>query len=183
MVEKIFELLKQNFKNPKFYIGLCIIFIIALILFPYIDANYFYYNRVEKRINILTKIAEIDTSKIANNNILSDEYDSILTEISRQKDGSLGSVFITQNSPNVKRNKFITGALLTWVLAIMCLFMKMERYFHKFLGLVVFGMLGAGIGYISMIIPTIITPTCNYVMMPILQLVLVGILATSGNKK
>ena len=51
--EKIFELFKQNIKNPNLYVTLFIIIMIVLILFPYIDANYFYYSRVEKRINIL----------------------------------------------------------------------------------------------------------------------------------
>ena len=70
MQEKIFELIKTNLKNPKLYIGLFIILVIVLPLFPYIDANYFYYSRVEKRINILDKVTKIDKDEIENNNIL-----------------------------------------------------------------------------------------------------------------
>ena len=51
--EKVFELLKTNLKNPKLYVGLFIILIVAVLLFPYIDANWLYYGRVEKRIEIL----------------------------------------------------------------------------------------------------------------------------------
>lgn len=69
MGEKIFDLLKANIKNPKLYVVLFIFIMVTLILFPYIDANYFYYNRVEKRITILNKIAEIDENKIMDNKI------------------------------------------------------------------------------------------------------------------
>lgn len=182
MKEKIFELIKTNLKNPKLYIGLFIVLVIGLLLFPYIDANYFYYSRVEKRINILDKVTKIDRDEIENNTILKEEYYSILNEISKQKDGSLGSVFITKNSNVVKRYKFLSGALLSWVVAIICLFVKMEKWWYKFFGLLVFGLFGAGIGYISMILPTVISPVCNYIIMPILQCILFGMLITSSSK-
>ena len=116
--EKIFELFKQNIKNPNLYVTLFIIIMIVLILFPYIDANYFYYSRVEKRINILNEITELDENRFSNNEILQNEYLSILKEIEKQKDGSLGSVFITDNSQTVNRNKFLSGAVLSWVIAM-----------------------------------------------------------------
>ena len=52
MVEKVFDIIKDNLKNPKLYIALLTIIVVILLLFPYIDANFFYYNRVEKRIDI-----------------------------------------------------------------------------------------------------------------------------------
>lgn len=183
MVEKIFDIVKENLKNPKFYFAILIAGLILLLLFPYIDANYFYYNRVEKRIAILNDILEIDKDKMDNNPILNAEYESILTEISKQKDGSVGSVFITECSKEVKVIKFMTGAMLTWLVAILCLFVKMDKWWYKLLGLVLFAILGVAIGYVSMIIPIVIDPMCNYIVMPILQLVLLGILVTSGNKK
>lgn len=182
MKEKIFELIKTNFKNPKLYIGLFAILVIGLLLFPYIDANYFYYSRVEKRINILDKVTQIDKDEVENNTILKEEYYSILNEISKQKDGSLGSVFVTKNSYVVKKYKFLSGALLSWIVAIICLFVKMEKWWYRLFGLFIFGLLGAGIGYISMILPTVISPLCNYIIMPILQCVLFGMLITSNNE-
>lgn len=41
MKEKIFDLIKENLKNPKLYLGLFIVIIVILLLFPYIDANFF----------------------------------------------------------------------------------------------------------------------------------------------
>ena len=84
MLEKIFDLVKSNFKNPKLYIGILIVLLCFLVLFPYIDANVFYYQRINDRIDILQKISEIDPESLAENQILSDEYNRILSEIDKQ---------------------------------------------------------------------------------------------------
>ncbi len=182
MKEKIFELLKNNLKNPKLYVGAFIFLIVVVLLFPYIDANYFYYGRVEKRIGILDQISKLDKREIENNPVLLDEYNSILNEISKQKDGSLGSVFITDNSKIVRRNKFLAGGILSWLIGLICLFVKIQKKWYKLFGLVIFALFGAGLGYISMILPTVISPICNYVFMPLMQCVVLGMLVTSNNK-
>ena len=157
--------------------------IVLLLLFPYIDANYFYYNRVEKRTEILEKVISLDKEKITEDEILKAEYASILNEISKQKDGSLGSVFITTNSKEVDRNKFVSGAAVAWGVAFLCIFIKFEKRWYKIFGLLLFALIGWGIGYVFMKLPTIISPICNYVAGPGIQVVLIGILATSGKKK
>lgn len=183
MANKIFDLIKNNLKNPKFYAGLFLILVIMLLLFPYIDANYFYYGRVEKRINILEKVIQLNDEKLEENEILKNEYESILNEISKQKNGSIGSIFITENSKEVDRNKFISGGLLLWIFAALCLFLKMDKVWYKFFGLICFGAFGAVLGYISMIVPTIISPMCNYIMMPVFQIIIVGFMMTAGKNR
>ena len=69
MFEKIFDLIKNNFKNPKLYVFLLVVLLTVLVLFPYIDANFFYYNRVNDRIDILTKVSEINVEQIQENEI------------------------------------------------------------------------------------------------------------------
>lgn len=182
MQQQIFNLVRENLKNPKLYVGLFAILIVGMLLFPYIDANYFYYNRVEKRIDILDKVTNIDQNKINKSHTLTQEYESILTEVSKQKAGSLGSVFMTNNSDEVKVKKFLTGAILSWLVGILCVFIKMEKKWYKLLGFIFFAIIGCLIGYIGMILPTVISPTCNYVVFPILQCLVFGILITSGNK-
>ena len=86
MIEKVFDIVKDNLKNPKFYFIILIGMVMILLLFPYIDANFFYYNRVEKRIAILNDVAGIEKEKLLDNDILKAEYESILAEISKQKD-------------------------------------------------------------------------------------------------
>lgn len=182
MLEKIFDTIKENLKNPKFYIGVLLVGIVFLLLFPYIDANYFYYNRVEKRISILKQILDISEEQVKNNPVLEDEYQSILTEISKQKDGSLGALFITNNTPRVNWIKFITGGIIAWLLSIICLFIKTEKGWYKPIGFFIFVLLGIVLGAISVKIPTIISSICNYIFVPALQCVIVGLLVTSGKK-
>lgn len=183
MIEKVFDIVKDNLKNPKFYFIILIGMVMILLLFPYIDANFFYYNRVEKRIAILNDVAGIEKEKLLDNDILKAEYESILAEISKQKDGSLGSVFITNNTEKISKMKFITGAILSWFIAILCLFIKMEKIWQKLVGLLIFLMLGVILGGIASVLPTVIKPMCNYLLVPIVQLILLGILVTSGNSK
>lgn len=180
MVEKVFDIIKDNLKNPKLYIALLTIIVVILLLFPYIDANFFYYNRVEKRIDILKAVSDIETEKIENNPILKAEYENILEEISKQKEGSLGSVFITNNTSKVSRYKFLTGAILSWLVGVLCLFIKIDKVSQRIVGILLFAILGCILGYISTLIPTIIDPKCNYILMPILQLVLLGVLVTNN---
>ncbi len=180
MVEKVFDIIKDNLKNPKLYIALLTIIVVILLLFPYIDANFFYYNRVEKRIDILKAVSDIETEKIENNPILKAEYENILEEISKQKEGSLGSVFITNNTSKVSRYKFLTGAILSWLVGVLCLFIKIDKISQRIVGILFFAILGCILGYISTLIPTIIDPKCNYILMPILQLVLLGVLVTNN---
>lgn len=182
MIEKVFDILKDNLKNPKLYIVLLIAIVIFLLLFPYIDANFFYYNRVEKRISILKDISDIEKEKMESNPILKAEYDNILEEISKQKNGSLGSVFITDNSSRVSKYKFLTGAILSWMLGVLCIFIKMDRIWQRIVGLLLFIVFGFILGAVSVMVPTIIEPKCNYILMPMLQIVLLGILVTNSKK-
>lgn len=183
MGEKIFEFIKNNLKNPKLYTFLVIFIIVVLLLFPYIDANFFYYSRVEKRIEILSKVSELDPEQLANNPILKSEYDSILNEIGKQKDGSLGSIFKTNNSPQETAWKFIMGGILSWLIAIICLFMKNQIWRNRIITFVCMAIIGVLLGWFFSMMPTIIDPMVNYVTAPILQIVLIGLIATSGSKK
>ena len=152
-------------------------------LFPYIDAKFLYYNRVEKRIEILNQISQLDQESFENNPVLKNEYDSILNEISKQKDGSIGSIFKTNVSSTEKQWKFITGAAISWVFAFVCFFVKFEKVSYRIVGIFLCILLGVILGIVSSLIPTIITPIINYIFSPILQIILVGLLTANSNKK
>ena len=96
MGEKIFDLLKSlatGNKSKKFWGALIVIFIIVLIVFPYLDANFFYYNRIEKRIDNLTSIVELNDDKIHKNQGLLLEYESIIREINDANQKSLNRFY------------------------------------------------------------------------------------------
>lgn len=184
MFEKIFDEIKTNLKNPRLYIFILIATVTFLVLFPYIDANFFYSRRVSDRVEILTKMSLIDENRISDNPILVKEYDSILIEIAKQADGNLGSIFIKESNSTVNIIKFVTGGTLFWVLAIACFFIKtfknrMQRAFCIVLVL----LLGCIFGWISMIIPTIINSGINYVGFPFVTFVLLALIVTSSSKK
>lgn len=40
-------------KSRYFWVGLIVVAILAIIIFPYVDANILYYDRIEKRIDNL----------------------------------------------------------------------------------------------------------------------------------
>ncbi len=179
MIEKIFDLIKDNFKNRKFISAIIIVFLIVMVLFPYIDANYFYYNRVEQRISILKQMAELDIESFDSKPILLQEYNSILEEINNQKDVSLGNIIGQNNTKEVARGKFISGAILSWLLGIFCLFVKMNKTSEKIIGFFGLLLIGSIAGVISVCIPTIKNPIFNYIFIPIIQLVLVVLWSTS----
>lgn len=44
-IELIVSWIQKNLKNPKLYAALAVLIIVIAIVFPYIDANFFFYNR------------------------------------------------------------------------------------------------------------------------------------------
>lgn len=184
MFEKIFDLIKNNFKNPKLYVFLLVVLLTVLVLFPYIDANFFYYNRVNDRIDILTKVSEINVEQIQENEILYKEYNSILTEIEKQSSGNIGSVFIKEADNTVNLIKFITGGVLLWLIALLCLFIKgFKNWGHRILGFVFFAGLGCVFGLAAKAIPTIANPMVNYIGFPVLLIIVIALPATGGKNK
>lgn len=181
MKEKLIEQIVRNVRNPKFYILLIILLVLVLLLFPYIDANYFYYNRVRQRVEILDKICQIDLQIIQNNEVLTSEYNSILEEISIQKNNSLNSIFIKETNKTVNTNKFISGAIVLFILGIISIFLKYESVIYKFFAFIIFGIMSIIFGYVAVLIPTIISPTFNYVFAPLLELFVIFVFAIETN--
>lgn len=73
IVTYIFQSIKRNLKNPKLYLFIFILFLVILLVFPYVDANFFYYDRLQKRLDILKKCLEIDDQKLAQAQLLKQE--------------------------------------------------------------------------------------------------------------
>ena len=182
-MNKLFETLLANLKNPKLYIGLLIILIVFVFLFPYIDANFFYHKRIANRVEVLSTISSLDMNEIEQNDILKEEYTSILEEIGKQKDDSFSSIFYQTSDPNIQLFKFISGGLLFWILAISCIFMStFESNKIKFLGIVLCTAIGFLSGSFARALPIVIKPIVNYVGFPLILLIIIGILATSSTK-
>jgi hypothetical protein len=184
MKEKLFDLIKENLKNPILYVIIIVLLITVLFLFPYIDANFFYYNRVDNRIDILTKMTELDMEKIDNNQILRDEYNNIMQEISIQSKSSINQVISKDSRMSVRIIKFVSGGFILWILAFMCMAIKqVSGIGRKILGFGFFLILGMVVGLIAASLPNIITPWVNYVGFPVLVIAFIALLVTGGGKK
>lgn len=170
IIEELVELFKRNYKRPKLWLSIAIILFIVVLLIPYIDSNFFYFSRMEKRINILDKIMALDQDTINSSQAYIDEYQRILLEMEQQSERSINSLmnkFINQvnyltSMANGEGNiaiKFFTGAF--WLLLIMS------------------GILG----WLFSIVPVIISPMVNYIGVPLIQIIVVIIIAVKSSKK
>ncbi len=184
VIELIMSWIHKNLKNPKLYAMLVILIIITAIIFPYIDANFFFYNRIPKRVDALQSLSEIDTGKVAQFPALQEEYDAILLEMEKQRELSiLGTISPEQNINKISLFKFLSGAALAWIIALCVPFMNTfkdkKSKVLAFLLIMVFGGICGGVGFI---IPTIFNPWINYVGYPILQLIVLIALAIKSKE-
>lgn len=195
IIEELLAVFKKNYKKPRLWICLGIIVFCFALFFPYIDSNFFYFSRMEKRIDILEKVMSLDESKINSNQAYMDEYQSILQEIEQQSDRSINSVMNkTSNYINhiVAKGKgqgnswikFFTGAIWAIIVTICVPFMNtFKKQSDKLLAFVLMLIISIVMGWFFSIIPIIITPLFNYIGMPVLQIVLVFIIVSKSDKK
>lgn len=184
IVDKITKTVKKHGKEPKFYfiifIAIVFLYYIIMYIYPYVYANFSYYNTTEKRIEILEKMSELDKDKISSNDILQKEYDDILSEINTQKDKSINNINIidsisykgTDSEEINKINfwKFISGSILFILLVIFSLFPKSFNSFIQRIGaIILFIVLGAICGYISYKSIIFKNPLVNYISAPIIE--------------
>lgn len=173
-IELIVFWIQKNSKNPKLYVALAVFILVIAIIFPYIDANFFYYSRIEKRVSILQNLSEIDIEKVYQYPALRREYDDILSEIQKQRELSiLGMISSEKTENNIPVFKFLSGGALAWLITL-CVpftntFEDKKAKILAFLLLALFGGILGGIGYI---IPIIFNPWVNYFGYPILQLII-----------
>lgn len=183
MQEKLFDLVKNNLKNPKLYALLLASMVIFFLLFPYLDANVFYYKRISDRVEILEKVSVLDSDLIAQNPTLKAEYERILVEISNQPESMVSSILTKETSKNATVAKFLTGGLLFWVIALCCFWIKgFKNIGYRLFGFFFFLIIGVFFGFIAKAIPTIFNPWVNCIGFPITLIILAALLLTSNKK-
>lgn len=184
MFDKLFDVLKQNLHNPKFYAFLLVIIALFILLFPYIDANFLYYNRVNNRISIIEKMSTLDMEKVKENQILQHEYDNILAEIEKQSAGSLDRIFIQETNSKVNTVKFITGGAVFWLFSICCFFINtFDDISERLIAFFLVGIIGTFLGFVARALPTIVSPIINYICFPLLTILIACLLVTDSSKK
>ena len=195
ILELIVDFLKRNYKKPKLWFAILGILVFIILIFPYIDSNTFYYTRMEKRINILEHLTQLDETTINSNPVYRQEYESILQEIQLQRERSVNSIatqlFDTVNSSwttgkdqGNKILKFISGAIWFLIVTICVPFMNtFKKRSDKLVAFIVMIILSTIVGCIFMAIPIIYRSWINYFVIPIAQLVIVIVLVGKKDKK
>ena len=183
MEEKIFDLVKSNLKNPKLYALLLASMVVFFLLFPYLDANVFYYKRINDRVEILENVSALDFDLIAQNPTLKAEYERILVEISNQPESMVSNILTKETSRNATIAKFLSGGLLFWLIALCCLWIKgLKNIGYRIFGFFLFLIIGVLFGFIAKAIPTIFNPWVNCIGFPITLMILAALLLTSNKK-
>jgi len=167
-----------------------IILLFSLAIFPYIDTNLFYPNRIKNRLEILDMATKLDLEKIEKNIKLKNEYNSILTEINKSNDNYINNFLKIKDKENAIW-KFISGALIWIVLAVVILFnndrnnlqTKKQKFLNNIGGFLILLFIGSFIGLIFSVIPTIGNPWINYISAPILTIVILALLFYTTGKK
>lgn len=104
VIEIIISWIQKNLKNPKLYAALAVVITVIILFSPYIDANFFFYNRIEKRVSILQNLSEIDVEQISQSPALQKEYNAIISEITNQRELSISNViFAEKTTKNVQK--------------------------------------------------------------------------------
>jgi len=152
-----------NMDKRKLGITIIVLLVAILILFPFIDTNLFYSNRIKNRIDILQKITELDMDKISQDENLLKEYESIVKEINESDNNYINKV-LNNNKNDHTIGKFISGGLLWWILGIVMLFFYNifnkddktgKNWVTRIAGFILCVIIGGLIGFICSIMPTI----------------------------
>ena len=193
LIKKILEI-ATGIKAKIFWAVILTIIVLLLLLYPYIDANFLIFSRINKRIDILERITKLDTDKIGSNSALQNEYNSIIEEIIAIQDKSVGSIATRQDTTNEKTIKFISGGILFWFISLFVLFQKNKResisIFKKIFNNLMTTALCVGLGYLLALvgrsIPTIINVWINAIAFPCIQIAIIGLIiygSPNNNKK
>lgn len=195
IIEELVELFKRNYKRPKLWLFIVIILFIVVLLIPYIDSNFFYFSRMEKRINVLDRVMALDEEKINSNQAYIDEYQSILQEMEQQRERSINSLmnkFIIQmnyitsmaNGEGNRAVKFFSGAFWLLLITVCVPFMNtFKKRSDKLIAFILLLIMSGIIGWIFSMVPVIISPMVNYIGVPLLQIIAVIIIVVKSNKK
>ncbi len=195
LIETLVDIFKRNYKRPKLWLSVGVFIFVIILLIPYIDSNFFYFTRMEKRIDILEKVMALDKDVINSNQAYINEYQSILQEIEQQRERSLNSLvnkfvynvnyFLEMGKGEGNRIvKFLTGALWFIVATVYIPFMnRFKKKSDKAIAFVLMAVISAIVGGVFSIIPVIISPMVNYIGIPLLQLVIIMIMVMKSKKK
>lgn len=164
MGEKIlswFERIVTGEKRRWFFAAVIVAIILGVIVFPYIDANFLYYNRIEKRIDNLTNLVNLTGVPLEENEMLYEEYLSILEEVKTARENALFGSGKAEDSRTDRMWKFAGGAFLWVIIAVVLLFSKkkgeqrtFKHWVNNIFSAIICLVFGGILGQVFVYIPT-----------------------------
>ncbi|MFW6016749.1 MAG: hypothetical protein ACOCRK_09955 [bacterium] len=174
-----------EFKPGKLIIILLLLTLIFIIVFPIIKHNLLYVWKMEKRINMLKEISEINMETISKDKRLNEEYDKILNDLnsfSNESDSITDLLFVKTESTHLKKWKFITGGIIFWLMLFTIPFADYEDMKERLSAFVIILILGGIFGFIGLKIPTFYNEYINYIVYPLMQIIFFAWLAVGITK-
>ena len=177
-------------KSRYFWVGLIVVAIMAIIIFPYVDANILYYDRIEKRIDNLSKLVELTGIPLEENTELNAEYESILSEMENAREKALSNTGKQEDSRHDRLIKFLSGGALWFLIAVIMPFNKkkgqkysFKLFFNNLLAAFFCFAIGSVIGCVFVYVPTLGVVELNAVLAPVAQLVILLLVTQKPKKK
>ena len=148
---------------------------------------------MEKRIDILDKVMTLDQDAINSNQTYKDEYQSILHEMEQQSERSVNSLMnkvilkvnyiLSKGSGGNRLIKFFSGAFWLILITIFIPFMNtFKKTSDKLIAFILFFTITVIVGWGFSLVPVIVSPMVNYIGIPLIQLIIVIIIAMKKKK-
>ncbi len=159
---------KINRKSIKLIIPLGII---ALIFFPVIDKAFFFQQRINFKLEVLSKLSNIKQDEL-NSGTEKKLYESTIQDIEDYISVKQYNINIIDNIKN-NMPKFLSGVSFWILVFVLLLFNKDLKIFARIGSLIATIIIGMFFGAIGTYIPIIINPIINYIAYPILQVLFI----------
>ena len=185
------EKLATGKRSRTFWAVVLVLIVGVVMIYPYVDANFLCYDRIEKRLNNLEKLAIISGQTIYENEDLKAEYDSIITEI---EDSRSKHISFNTSKEETKKDYWIkvVGAGFVWyVMAFVALFSKEKkqkltlRVFltKKLFVFIVCIFMGLVLGWLFSQIPVIISSWINAIIYVVVEIMILYLIMTPKKEK
>lgn len=193
MGEKIAEWIEKLATGKKarmFWAMVIVLLVILIISFPFIDATFLFYNRVETRIDNLEKLVSISGMSVSDNPALNAEYQDILNDMESARNNSAIAFTFDVQTRTDTIIKFLSGAVIGVIIIFAGFFNKNPngritfRFFitNNLPIALVGAILAIVLGYLSTFIPTLGSPWVNAIANPIVQFIFLDLLLSSPKK-
>lgn len=184
-MDKLIELISELFSklNPRGKWGAILGVLTGIIVLIIIGESFTginYFNKMQKKVDILSDLYEMSEIEIEPNNELKEVYQETINEISQYEVKPL-----ELQLPNINNEKFvkgITGGLIWFVFGIMA-FWNVFGKENSIVGGIFMLLIGLFFGWIGTVLPTMSKPWVNYVFFPFIQLIILLLFGSYLGKK